>query len=1285
MKKIVSVFILILFAIDTFAQISDRDAELWKAIDQKFHQIQQMFTSQESVSYERYQVYENELLQLLNGTERNQTYAVIMAWLAHYNSSLEHYAEAIKFCTASCEIIKKELGETHPDYASSLGELASYYSFNGNYNEAIITGEKAIAIYNNTQSENYHPFYATVLSGLANDYYYIHDYENAIKHGTKALEINKITVGNTHPKYAESLDNLAHYYSSFGNYDKAVDLGANAMEIYQKTMGKDNEIYFKSLYNQANYYSQLGKYREAVTLETEAMEIAQRLFGKDHPFYASTLGYLSNYYSHLKDYERAVIFGSEAMSLLKNSLGSENPVYATFLSNLADDYYHLGNYSEAYRLETNACEIYKESLGGEHPDYIQSLKNLSIYSAYLGKYDNAIRFGSDVVMMYKKTLGENNPDYAKALSDLAAYYAESGNYNEASKLQIEAIEIQKKVLDETHPDYAKSIHNLAVIQVALGYYDKAITLENKALEIRKSIFGDNHQDYAISLNNLANCYSNLGDYAEAILIGNEAIEIIKKSYGEKHPNYASFLSDIADNYFHLGNYTEAIKYETEAMTIRRIVLGVEHPNYALSLNNLALYISFDGRYNEAIILASEAMENIKRYLGHAHPYYATTLSNIAQFYSHLGEYSEAIKYETEALEIRKSILGLGHPDHARSLSNLACYYGLLGKYSKAIELELRAIDIKEKTLGEEHPDIATSLSNIASFCILDQNYDEALNYLDKSTNIISNYLISQFGTLSSKERISLWNDNSLAICTAYPWLVSKSKTPDQKSGNLYDKSALFAKGLLLNSDVELSRFIEDTQDSVIINEYKKLKEMHAMQTKLYEMALEQRPFNIDSIGQAAQMLEMDLMKKSKVFGDFTRRIRFTWRDVQDALSDEDIAIEFLSYYDKDSKDMVYCALTLKKEYDIPKLHMLFKESTFIDDIQDNTTPISGTRLIWGTLLKELYGIKNIYFSPSGYLNLFPIEFLPLDDGSLMSDHYCMYRLSSTRELVTHKPSSTISRATIYGGLDYDASSKELFAANQGIKVQPSLRVSSNLTAMRSLEESSLRAGCVPLEGTRREAEFISKELKNAGITAIVYKDSQGTEESFKALSGNCPSLLHIGTHGFYWTPDEAEQRKQMSDNMKFLGGDDKRVQAEDKALSRSGLMMAGCNRVFNDETLPEELDDGILTAKEISQLDLRGLDLVVLSACETALGDISGSEGVFGLQRAFKKAGAQAIMMSLWKVDDVATENMMKFFYTHLAKGESIRQSFTAAQQELRAIDPDPRHWAAFILMDALD
>jgi len=356
-------------------------------------------------------------------------------------------------------------------------------------------------------------------------------------------------------------------------------------------------------------------------------------------------------------------------------------------------------------------------------------------------------------------------------------------------------------------------------------------------------------------------------------------------------------------------------------------------------------------------------------------------------------------------------------------------------------------------------------------------------------------------------------------------------------------------------------------------------------------------------------------------------------------------------------------------------------------------------LLWRPLSPYLEKAKRIYFAPAGELYNIAIESLPIWQATtgggdeVMSDRWRLYRLSSTREIAlghgkTRKPPTS---ATIFGGMTYDA--KPLGGKGTPRQVRKSLKGAAKY-----------------LPATRKEAEESAGLLRQHAIPVALHLGDSATEQTLKHLSGHAPSILHIATHGFYWTDSEVRQGN-MSEKLQFLSMYG-HLDDADQALTRSGLLFTGANHALRGEHQHEQADDGVLTAKEISLLDLRGLDLLVLSACQTGLGKVTG-DGVFGLQRGFKKAGAGALLMSLWKVDDVATRLLMTQFYTYLMQGMGKHEALRRAQHYLRELEVDtgskrgrhaissrqkrarknsikkpyrdPYYWAAFILLDGLD
>ncbi|MBQ1732287.1 MAG: CHAT domain-containing protein [Bacteroidales bacterium] len=316
------------------------------------------------------------------------------------------------------------------------------------------------------------------------------------------------------------------------------------------------------------------------------------------------------------------------------------------------------------------------------------------------------------------------------------------------------------------------------------------------------------------------------------------------------------------------------------------------------------------------------------------------------------------------------------------------------------------------------------------------------------------------------------------------------------------------------------------------------------------------------------------------------------------------------------------------------------------------------RLVWQPLEKYFPENPRIYFAPSGTLHQIAVEYAPVDNDKTISDKYEVYRVSSTRFLAMDYMPRPLKNSVLYGGIFYDSDTSTMKRESDRYSTR-----NTSTTSFFALNRNEDRGSLNYLPGTKTEVENIIGKLKKSRVKAKLFEGTQANEESFKALSGSDIAVMHIATHGFFLPSDEK------------LSGD--------QSLIQSGLLLSGANYAWQNKPLPEGIEDGILTAKEISYMDLRRTDLVVLSACQTALGEITG-EGVFGLQRGFKKAGARTIIMSLWPVDDNATLLMMTEFYTNLTSGMNKREAFLAAQNKVKTTAgfENPRYWAAFIMLD---
>ena len=892
---------------------------------------------------------------------------------------------------------------------------------------------------------------------------------------------------------------------------------------------------------------------------------------------------------------------------------------------VGEDLYNAGKYEDAIRLGTEALNIRENALGKDHPDYALSLISLAYYNSKLGNYSEAVRLGTKALNILEKVNGTD----VYLLNILASYNSKLGNYAEAIRLGTEAMNIREKVLGKEHPDYATSLSSLAVYNAYLGNYSEAIRLDTEALNIIEKVYGKEHPYYVLSLNNLANYNSDLGNCQETIRLGTEALNLGEKMYGKEHPDYASSLSVLATYNAYLGDYQEAIRLGTEALNIIEKVYGKEHPYYANMLNNLA---------------------------GHK---------------AHLGNYSEAINLCTEALNIRESVLGKEHPDYATSLSNLASYNAYLGNYQEAIRLDTEALNIFEKVYGKEHFDYAVSLRSLADHNFKAGDSQSTNYYITESLSLISYLIKKTFTDLTGRQRIMFWEKYK----NWYETMLQQYsfRMPTNTLTQCGYNAALLSKGLLLNSEIEFTRLLQESGDEEALA---LLKELQTLKNRIAK--LQERQQSTDSLSRESDRVEQQLVERSKVYGDYTKNLVITWEKVQEKLTDKDVALEFVSF-PLNADSTMYIAYALKKDWEYPKMIPLFEEKQLLAVQKgDKYATDSISRLVWKPLDDVMQGVERVYFAPSGELYNIAIESIPShEDGgeTLVGEHLDFYRLSSTRELALIKDESRWDEAAVYGGLQYGMSVKGMIEEDGKYEKTAGQKRGNSTPSYYVVREDSIgrgdrdhAQGLEYLEGTKREAEAITHDLERKAIDARLFTDSIGTETSFKALGGKKTTIIHIGTHGFF----NDRKKKYKEDKLQLLGIDQQAKVIEDDALTRSGLYFAGADNVILNglSAVPDSIDDGRLTAAEIAQLDLRELDMVVLSACQTGLGEITG-DGVFGLQRGFKKAGAQTIVMSLWNVDDEATRLFMtKFFETMKLDKEghptNKHEAFLAAQRYLR-------------------
>jgi tetratricopeptide (TPR) repeat protein len=1112
-----------------------------------------------------------------------------------------------------------------------------------NYAEAIILYEKCLPTIKWESDEDKE--YELLVYRMGMCYYNTDQLDSAEFFFNEDAELSKKLFGESSIDYSTSLNNLGNLYCNLEKYVKAEPYFFQALEITKQSLGELHPNYANSLNNLGFLYSKMGNYEKAEPYYLNAIEIIKQSLGESHPSYASSLSNLGNLYGKMGKYEKAESYYLKALEINKQSFGESHPSYANNLNNLAALYSEMGKYEKAEPYYLKSVEIIKQIFGESHPSYATTLDNLGGLYSDMGNNEKAEPYYLKALEIKKQSFGESHPEYAISLNNIGELYREMGNYEKAEPYYLKALEINKQSFGESHPSYANNLNNLAALYSEMGKYEKAESYYLKALEIKKLTLGESHPDYATGLNNLGELYREMGNYDRAESYYLKTLEIFKQAFGESHPDYASCLNNLGALYCSMGNYDKAEPYYLKAFEIREQVLGELHPDYAASLNNLGdLYIGM-GNYNKAEPYFLNALENLKYSLGEFHPSYATILNNLGDFYSDLGNNDKAEPYYLKALEIRKQVFGESHPDYANSLNGLGILYSNLG------------------------------------------NYEKAESFLTHASNNLLNQLNSAYSFLSESEQEQFFNTLNSNFAY-YNFFAYNRSISNPKISELPLNNVLAIKGASLQAMARMQKVILGSNNSSLISTYQQWTSIREELNKLYNLPLNKRFISIDSLENIANSIEKELLRSSKEFTGNKVATTTTWKDVQNKLSVGEAAIEFVNFKNKVSS--LYIALINRKEIEYPEMIGLCTEedlykALFLDDISEGRY-IRKTiakeqlkdlyQLIWEPLERSLDGIKTVYLSTSGLLCTIPFQALSPDGKTSLMDQMNIRYLMTTRDAGSENGQEENRQLTLtaalFGGIQYDIEPQQLAM----------LEASAEGFASRAIlprDGDRSIASFRYLEGTAKEVASIDKTLTASNWKTRVYTGEQATESHFKKLSGeNAPAVLHIATHGFYFPLPEKSQKEMM-----MSMGKENSYRLTDNPLRRTGLALAGANVAWRGDELPAGVEDGILTAYEISNMDLRKTQMVVLSACQTGLGDIKAGEGVFGLQRAFRMAGVKTIIMSLWNVDDTTTAEMMELFFANLSKNETRRNAFDYAMKTIREKYPDqPLKWAAFVMVE---
>lgn len=975
-------------------------------------------------------------------------------------------------------------------------------------------------------------------------------------------------------------------------------------------------------------------------------------------------------------------------------------------------------------LYSRALEI-AASRSDESPEYAGILQGLAEVRIMQQRFDGVERMLGRVAEIRKRHGGERSMAYADALSVQGWYYAQKADFARSEEALNHATKIASRIAPESY-GHAKILHKAFFLHYykqdkaaadsccrrAIAIYGKtAAPADRRSIEIKgnqaigyipgrikeaeeiiagllpviESHYGKEDYTYSTLLSTLASIYAFSGQAGRALPLFEESSEVIRRLFGERHESYYNALNNLAMVYMRTERFAEAEALLIRSLQIRRELTGPENPAYVKALNNLAVMYLNMGGYERAAERFRQVAELSERLLGEASKSHLLALANLGVSYMRSGQLAAAgeVADKGEALLARHDLAGNRDFAEIHTLNLLTAMHSGTGDPELGRRIAESAAVLKT-LYGERHTTYQNAINGLGGYCLKTGDYDRALEYASEDAGIVAKYrgkaTSAYMKALSNKAaacyRLRRWQEAEAALAECLDvarrlaagnlafmsdreredyWrsvrqpldnisgLARAAFAGDYDSaalrGLLYDRS-LLAKSLLLDYSANIREAVFASGDEASISLWRQLEKLRG---------------NPKPDAAKVEELEKQLARRSAPYRNRRSDFSVTWREVQAQLGGDEAAVEITTVAGNGAQPH-YVGLVLRAGDEAPQCVLLCGEEILASALHAPQHAASADLIsvLFTPLEKHLRGVGRIYLSVSGLAG--NVSFAGMKDRrGYLSDRYSLCNLLTTKDIAKSKQVRSFSEtpaSVLFGGADFGLPAAELDDA-------------ASATGL-------LRGqGFDYLPGSKKEAAEIGRILAANGWRSVVYTDKEATEGRFKALSSASPDVIHVSTHGYYFPPAGTD------------AGADRPFRNADDPMIRSGLLFSGANNAWNGLVTETSSDDGILTGREIASMDLGGTRLVVLSACSTALGDIDYSEGIYGLQRAFRIAGADALLVTLWEVPDRETTVFMTQFYAHLAEGVSVRDAFDATQRSMRReYAAKPGAWAGFLLLE---
>jgi CHAT domain-containing protein/Flp pilus assembly protein TadD len=799
-----------------------------------------------------------------------------------------------------------------------------------------------------------------------------------------------------------------------------------------------------------------------------------------------------------------------------------------------------------------------------------------------------------------------------------------------------------------------------------GAYGEGVRFAEEALEIARMAFGERDERTLTSLNNLAALYDNQGRYNEAEPLYVQALERRRESLGPDHPDTLISLNNLAFLYVRQGRYSEAEPLYVQALERSREVLGANHPSTLTSLNNLAELYTRQDRYGEAEPLYVQALERRRESLGPNHPDTLFSLNNLAALYQEQGRYGEAEPLLEQVLERSREVLGADHPSTLISLNNLALLYWSQGRYGEAEPLFERAWSAARGALGAAHPHTLLIHLNSAVNLGAQERWDEAAERVRQMEPHLLTWLGAElYSTEAEAVRRQLAGNQASYQHLALSLGVMENAGTSMRA--LAASAVLRFKGLQAEEEGNLASIVREGKDPKAAELAIEVAGLRAALARVFHGGA--TPNEMKALQRQLEAKELALSRTSRTYEQHLQVRSASLDDLRAGLPHGTGLLEIRQYWPADFKQrrlgelrytgiMIIGSDTLKV-VDLGPVEPSIKEVDALVSGANADAAAKAARALYERILapfaEELKALDILVIAPDGPLILAPLARLQDGEGRLLTEILDIRMVQTGRDLLRPPADRPGAGLLALGGIDFDNHQTQHAATEpDDLTAGPFV---PNPETVRSATTEAFRGRFKPLLGTAEEVEEIAWRYRAArpDEPVNVWTGAEATEQRLKSLVRS-PRVLHLATHGFYRRPNGPL----------------------DRPMVLAGVSLAGANAA-----LAEGSDDGILYAIEAQGLNLEGAELVVLSACETARGVVDYSEGVYGLARALRTAGARNVLVTLRPVGDIATRDFMTAFYEHW-----LTQTHSDPAAALRATQLDyiknnrlPEIWAPYVIV----